>query len=223
MNDDWRLQIDFLADGLDDALLDRLDARELEDDLSEAYHDRVIVTRNETTVFLYAGDRTQAEAARKLVEEFARREEEEMTVDFRRWHPVAQNWQDAGLPLPVDDTTHAAEHRERIAAERKEVEEQGYPDYEVAVELSSDEEADEFADRYRAEGFPTVQRWRFVLIGVTDVDHAQATAERVRGEVPLDTPVVVHGTLRDLENTMGEFEDSSATSPFAFFLDAIGL
>jgi hypothetical protein len=208
VNDDWRLQVDFRADGLD--------ARELEDDLSEAYHDRVIVTCNETTVFLYAGDRTQAEAARKLVEEFARREEEEMTVDFRRWHPVAQNWKDADLPLPADDAARAAEHRERIAAERKEVEEQGYPDYEVAVELSSDEEADELADRYRAEGFPTVQRWRFVLIGVTDVDHAQATAKRVRGEVPPGTPVVVQGTLRDLENTMNEFRASSATSPFSF-------
>ena len=29
VNDDWRLQVDFLADGADDALLDRLDAREL--------------------------------------------------------------------------------------------------------------------------------------------------------------------------------------------------
>ncbi len=216
MNDDWRLQIDFRADGIDDALLDRLDARELEDDLSEAYHDRVIVTRNETTVFLYAGDREQAEAARKLVEEFARREEEEMTVDFRRWHSVAQSWKDANLPLPADDTTRAAEHRERIAAERKEVEEQGYPDYEVAVELSSDEEADELADRYRAEGFPTVQRWRFVLIGVTDVDHAQATAERVRAEVPPGTSVVVQGSLRDIESTMNEFKVSSVTSPFSF-------
>ena len=216
MNDDWRLQIDFLADGLDDALLDRLDARELEDDLSDAYDDRVIVTRNKTMVFLYAGDRPQAEAARKLVEEFARREEEELTVDFRRWHPVAQSWKDAGLSLPADDAARANEHRERIAAERKEVEEQGYPDYEVAVELSSDEEADSLADRYRAEGFPTVQRWRFVLIGVTDVDHANATAERVRGEVPPGTPVVVQGTLRDIENTTREFRASSATSPFSF-------
>jgi len=216
MNDDWRLQIDFLADGLDDALLDRLDARELEDDLSEAYDDRVIVTRNETTVFLYAGDRPQAEAARKLVEEFARREEEELTVDFRRWHPVAQDWKDADLPLPADDAARASEHRERIAAERKEVEEQGYPDYEVAVELASDEEADELADRYRAEGFATVQRWRFVLIGVTDVDQANATAERVRGEVPPGTPVVVQGTLRDVENTEREFRTSAAASPFSF-------
>jgi hypothetical protein len=216
VNDDWRLQVDFLADGVDDALLDRLDARELEDDLSDAYHDRVIVTRNGTTVFLYAGDRAQAAAARKLVEEFARREQEELTVDFRRWHPVAQNWKDADLSLPADDAARTAEHRERIAAERREVEKQGYPDYEVAVELSSDEEADRLADRYRAEGFPTVQRWRFVLIGVTDVDHANVTAERVRGEVPPGTPVVIQGTLRDIENTMREIRGSSVTSPFSF-------
>lgn len=61
MNDDWRVQVDFRADGPLDALLDRLDAQELEHDLSRAFHDRVIVSRNGTTIFLYAGDREQAE------------------------------------------------------------------------------------------------------------------------------------------------------------------
>jgi hypothetical protein len=56
MNDDWRLQIDFVDEGLADHLHDRLDAQELEHDLSSAFHDRVIVSRNGTTIFLYAGD-----------------------------------------------------------------------------------------------------------------------------------------------------------------------
>jgi hypothetical protein len=220
MNDDWRLQIDFVADGLDDALLDRLDARELENDLSEAFLDRVIVTRNGTTVFLYAGDREQAEKAQRLIEEFARREEEDVDIAFTRWHSVAQNWKPANVPLPADDAARAAEHQERIAAERKEVEEQGYPDYEVAVGLSSNEEAEKLADRYRAEGLPTVQRWDIVLVGVTDVDHAHATAERVRAETPPGTEVAVQGTLRDIETTLGEYDDLddlSAANPFSFF------
>jgi len=197
MNDDWRLQIDFLADGLDDALLDRLDARELEDDLSEAFLDRVIVTRNGTTVFLYAGDREQAEGAKRVVEEFARREEEDLTIDFRRWHSVAQDWKPADQPLPDDDDARAAEYRERIARERDEVEEQGYPEYEVGVTLASNDEAEALADRFRDEGLPTVQRWNFVLIGATDEDHARVLAERVRGEVPAGTEVVVQGSWKD--------------------------
>ncbi len=124
------------------------------------------------------------------------------------------------VPLPDDETAWAAEHQERIAAERKEVEEQGYPDYEVAVELDSDEEAEALADRYRAEGFPTVQRWKYVLIGGTDVDHAQATLERVRTEVPDGTEVVVQGTQRDIETTLAEYDDLDdlpSKSPFSFF------
>ncbi len=197
MNDDWRLQIDFVADGLDDALLDRLDAQDLEDDLSRAFHDRVIVTRNGTTVFLYAGDREQAEKAQRLVEEFARREDEDLEIDFRRWHPVAQDWKPADQPLPADDAARAAQHRERIAREREEVEEQGYPEYEVGVTLDSGDAAEELADRFREEGLPTVQRWTYVLIGATDEDHANALAARIRGEVPAGAEVVVQGSWKD--------------------------
>jgi len=46
MNDDWRLQIDFVEENFADALHDRLDAEELEHDLGRAFADRVIVSRN---------------------------------------------------------------------------------------------------------------------------------------------------------------------------------
>ncbi len=89
MNDDWRLQVDFRDDGVLDALHDRLDAEELEHDLSNAFHDRVIVSRDGTTIFLYAGDRKQAEKARDLVVRLAAEDGEEVEIDFRRWHPEA--------------------------------------------------------------------------------------------------------------------------------------
>jgi hypothetical protein len=210
MNDDWRLQIDFQDDGPVDALVDRFDAHELEHDLSQAFHDRVIVTRSGTTVFLYAGDREQAERARALVTAFAKREQEELSIDFRRWHPLAQEWKPADEPLPEDDAARAAEHQARIAREREEVEEQGYPEYEVRIDLSSHEEAEELADRLREEGLPTVQRWKFVLVGATDEDDADALAERIRGAAPDDAEVAVQGTWRDVETEMPR-------NPFAFF------
>jgi hypothetical protein len=209
MNDDWRLQIDFRADGPADALIDHLDARQLEDDLSAAFHDRVIVTRNGTTIFLYAGDQEQAERARTLVESFAQREQEELDIDFKRWHPLAQDWKPAAEPLPEDAAAQAAEHQALIAREREEVETQGYPEYEVRVDLDSHEEAEKLADRFREAGLPTVQRWKFVLVGATDEDRAKALAEQIRGEVPAATEVVVEGTWRDAYSEMPR-------SPFAF-------
>ena len=208
MNDDWRLQVDFVAEGPADALHDRLDARELEHDLSEAFEDKVIVSRNGTTIFLYAGDREQAEKARDLVERLAAEDAEEVTIDFRRWHPIALEWRPADEPLPEDAESRDAEHRVKIAAERKETAEQGYPRYEVRVELPSREEADAFADRFRAQGFPTARRWRVVLIGVADEDAAAALADRVRAEAPPGAQATVAGSLPEAEDDLPR--------PFAF-------
>ena len=46
MNDDWRLQVDLHEESHASALTERLDAQQLQHDLSEAFHDRVIVTRD---------------------------------------------------------------------------------------------------------------------------------------------------------------------------------
>ncbi|TMK56969.1 MAG: hypothetical protein E6G51_07140 [Actinobacteria bacterium] len=207
-SDDWRLQIDFRDDGVADALHDRLDARELEHDLSAAFHDRVIVSRNGTTLFLYAGDQQQAEKARGLVEQLTTEDEEEVSIDFKRWHSLSQEWEPADKPLPEDAAAEAAEHQVRIAKERRETEEQGYPQYEAQVELPSMDEAGEFADRYRSEGLPTVQRWRVVLVGAADEDAARALADRIRAEAPAGSKVGVAASLREAEDDLPR--------PFAF-------
>lgn len=66
MNDDWRLQIDMHEGGRAHALTERLDAEQLEHDMSAAFHDRVIVSRDGARVFFYAGTRGQAEAVKVL-------------------------------------------------------------------------------------------------------------------------------------------------------------
>lgn len=55
MNDNWRLQVDLHDPKHTQPLLERLDARELQHELSNAFHDRVIVTRDDARIFLYAG------------------------------------------------------------------------------------------------------------------------------------------------------------------------
>lgn len=71
MDDDWRLQVDFNEEKHVRHLLEQLGARELEYDLSDAFHDRAIVSRDGGRVFLYAGTREQAESAGKLVDRLA--------------------------------------------------------------------------------------------------------------------------------------------------------
>jgi hypothetical protein len=206
--DDWRLQVGFRADDMVDALHDRLDARELEHDLSDAFHDRVIVSRNETTIFLYAGDRGQAERARELVVRLAQEEKEDVQIDFRRWHPLSLEWEPADEPLPEDAAARAAEHQEKIDKERRETEEQGYPQYEVQIELQSREGASEFAERLRGEGLPTVHRGQYVLVGAADEDTAKALGDRIRTEAPAGSAVAVQGTFKEIADDI--------RNPFAF-------
>jgi hypothetical protein len=194
MNDDWRLQIDFRDDGPKDHLLDRLDAQDLEHDLSDAFHDRVIVSRNGTTLFLYAGDRQQAEKARDLIERLMREDGEEVEIDFRRWHPIAEEWRPADEPLPDDSDEDRTERHAAIEREVKEMEERGYPEFEVRVDLPSHQEAKRFAEQLRAEGLPAVHRWRYLLVGAVDEVQASELAERIRGEAPQGSKTVAEGT-----------------------------
>lgn len=147
MNDDWRVQVDFVDEGLAEGLYERLEARELEHDLSRAFHDQVIVTRNDATIFLYAGDREQAEKARTLVDRLAAEDEEKVEVSFTRWHPEAEEWRPADEPLPAHAAARAAEHAARTARERQESQASGHPEYEVRADLNSYGEAEKFAEQ----------------------------------------------------------------------------
>jgi hypothetical protein len=208
MNDDWRLQIDFVDEGPLDALKDRLDAEELEHDLSDAFHDRVIVSNNGTTIFLYAGDREQAERARALIERITQEDGEEVEIDFRRWHPIALEWRPADEPLPRDAEARVAEHQAKIARERQETEEQGYPQYEVRIDLPSHSEAERFADQLRSEALLVTHRWKYVLVGAADEDAVNALAEWIRAEAPAGSEVSVEATFKEAADDI--------RNPFAF-------
>jgi hypothetical protein len=194
MNDDWRLQIDLHPEDHAGKLVERLDAEQLEHDLSDAFHDRVVVSRNGGRVFLYAGNRDQAERGREVVETEARRSGWKVDVDLRHWHPSAEDWEDPDKALPRDDAATLAEHEALMVREREEVEKTGHPEFEVRADLPSRHDAVRFSERLRREGMPAVHRWKFLLVGATDEDNAQALAERIRDEAPAGSRVNVEGT-----------------------------
>jgi hypothetical protein len=194
MNDDWRLQIDAREESHGRALVGGMAADRLQHDLSDKFHDRVVVTRDGATVFLYAGAREQAELGRDAV--LAEAQEQGWTVDvnLRHWHPSAEDWEDPDKPLPEDDAARLAEHEALMTTEREETAKNGHPEFEVRVDLPSRHDAVRFSERLREEGLPAVHRWKFLLVGVTDEDSAKALAERLRGEAPAGSRVSVEGT-----------------------------
>lgn len=194
MNDDWRITVHFDDSSHVRLLTERLDAGGLEDVLSNAFHDRVIVSRGEGEVFLYAGSREQAEAARDLVLNLAQQHDWKLEVDFKHWHPVAEEWEDPDVPLPSGDAAMKAEHAELIASERRQVEASGHPEYEVRVDLPSFHEASQFAETLRGEDLPVVHRWKFLLIGVPDEDSGKELVERIQEQAPPGSHVALEGT-----------------------------
>ena len=191
MNDDWRLEIRIGDAARAEELVELLGEPELQHDLSGAFHDRVIVSRDDDVVFLYAGTREQIEGARTLLDTIAEQKSWGMHPDLKRWHAAAEDWEDPDGPVDADAQ---AEHERLMAAERKRAEETGAPEFEVRVDLPSRHEAVKFADQLREEGLPVVHRWKFVLVGAASEDDAKALAERLRSEAPEGSEVKVEGT-----------------------------
>jgi hypothetical protein len=197
VNDDWRLQVGVHDPEHIHQMVEQLEARELEHDLSTEFADRVIVSRDDATVFLYAGSREQIEAARDVVAGLGERHGWPLSVDLKRWHQIAEDWEDPDKPPPSSDAEKAAEHEALMSAERQQSEQTGQPEYEVRIDLPSRHEAVHFAERLRNEGIPVVRRWKFVLVGAASEDDARALAERIREEAPPSSRIAVEGTWRE--------------------------
>ncbi len=210
MNDEWRLQVEPRDQKHVGVLIERLETRRLEHDLSSAFGDRVIVSRDDRLVFLYAGSREQAELARDHLSSLAAEHGWDLDMALKRWHPVAEKWEDPDTPLPADDAARRAERAEAIAAEDAEAAASGEPEFEVRVDLPSRHEAVRFAKQLIEEGAPAVHRFRFLLVGAADEDSAKAIAERIRGEAPPGSKVTVEGTWK-------EAWDERPGNPYAVF------
>jgi hypothetical protein len=194
MNDEWRLQIDVQDESHMESLVERLDAQEAEDELSGAFEDRVIVSRDGSRVFAYAETREQAEAARGVVAALASERDWAIEAELTHWHPASERWEAPDLPLPADDAARLAEHTELIAAERRESAERGAPGFEVRVDLPSHGEAARFAEQLRSEGLPAVRRWKYLVVGAADEESAKRLAERLRAEAPGGSEVTAEGS-----------------------------
>ena len=89
MNDDWRLEVDFDDSSHIGSLVERLDTRELEHELSDAFDDRVIVSPRRTTrSFSTLAPESRPKAARELVlGAGAQKHGWKLDVDFKRLAP----------------------------------------------------------------------------------------------------------------------------------------
>lgn len=210
MADDWRITIDFDDEGDGTQFVEWLSARRFESEERDRFGGRVAVSRDGPRVFLYADTEALARDADGIVRALLSSEGREARVAFERWHPVEQDWKDAGIPLPATDEEVQAEHERQQEREAAESRATGHAEWEVRVSLPSREATEALADRLESEGFPVIRRSTFLLAGAANQDEAIALAERLRGEAPEGAKVEVEpGGAMVWEVTPG--------NPFAVF------
>jgi hypothetical protein len=178
MADDWRIRIEVAEEEHASGLLDRLageldlEARELARELETR---RLAVSRDGDTVFVYAGTRAEAAKARAVIEAELRSHGIEATTSrIERWLDDEDRWDDE---LPGETW------------EEEEVD-RGFAPWEVRVECASPGEARALADQLEDEGYRPERRFRYLIVGTTSKEDAEALATRLHGEVELGGEVV---------------------------------
>lgn len=167
--DDWRIRIE-LEDEHVHRFLERLGldmssrAKELAQELKA---ERLPVTRDGDTLFVYASSGPEAERARAVIQ--VELEEAGMAA-----HARIEHW--------LDDEGRWDDEPEQPDVE-EELVSRGFAPWEVRVDLASHEQADALSDQLESEGFDVVRRWTYLIIGTNSREEAAALAERVHGEV----------------------------------------
>jgi hypothetical protein len=174
MADDWRIRIRFPAQEHAHGLLHRLRS-ELHGETGELAKElekrRLVATHDEDDVFVYAGARAEAEAARTVVESLVREHELEAEVGpVEQWLPDEERWD------------HEAQEDEDVD---EDLLERGFAPWQVRIESDTHEEAVELADRLEQEGWGITRRWKYVVAGVESEDEARELAKRFHGEVEI--------------------------------------
>ena len=168
-DDDWRLRLE-LDEGAAGGLLQRLgvlgsDAHRLVDELVK---DRLVVTGEGRTVFVYAASAHQLHQARKVIDgELALLGMRPESIVREHWLANEDRWDDEAAPDSVEVETVA----------------EGYAPWEVRIPCPSHAAARELAERLEGEGYGVVRRWTFLIVGTETRAEADELAKKVHGDV----------------------------------------
>jgi len=193
MSENWRVAIDLHEDGHAAALIDRLEAVELEHDLASSFHDLVFLDRHGAEVRAYTADQAQALKVQELVSALAHEHGWQIETKLFEWDEAQTEWVGTSREIR-HDARHRAAHQHVIAAERASSRAHGYPDYEVKVECPSHHDVLALAEQLTAENIPNAHRWRYLVIGANDEDSGERLAARVRAEAPAGTTTIVQAS-----------------------------
>jgi hypothetical protein len=182
---DWRLTVRLRDGSQADRAAEHLSAHEAEGEVQRRLGGRVVVgTGGGDELFLYTHSRDAAATARQSVSVLLAGHGMEADFSLDRWHPVAEEWEQADIALPATAAELAAERQRLDAEETSESLASGIAMFEVRVQLPSHRDAVTLADRLRDAGYSVVRRWRFLVVGANNADQAEEFAAAIRQQAP---------------------------------------
>jgi hypothetical protein len=194
VTEEWRLQVELDDERHGLSLGERLRSFALDDEARQRLGDRAVVTRDGSRIFVYTDSEEAAREAERVVRELLEEDELSAEMWLARWHPDAEEWKDAEVPLPRSEGEREAERRGREAAALARAEDTGELPFEVSVELPRLAQAEELERSLREEGLRVHRRWRHVLIGAPSEERAEELAERLRGDLEdAEVSIETHG------------------------------
>jgi hypothetical protein len=167
--EDWRLRIELGSEGAH-GLLGLLGLVDTDaDELAQGLRDqRLVVTRDEETVFIYAASQAQLEQALPAIEaKLAELDLQPELVRREHWLEAEDRWDDEPRAQSVEEETAA----------------HGFAPWEVRIPCRSHAEAKELALRLEADGYGVVRRWSYVIAGTSTREEAAELARTLHGEV----------------------------------------
>jgi hypothetical protein len=168
--DDWRIRIELPDEEGAHGVLERLglargDAETLADELREQ---RLAVSRDGNTIFVYATSAMQAEQASRVIEgDLQEANLSPRRLITERWLAAEERWDDDPQQPPSEEDLVS----------------RGYAPWEVRVECKTLAEAHDLADELAKEGFGVSRTFTYVIAGTETREQAVELAGRIHGEV----------------------------------------
>jgi hypothetical protein len=189
--DDWRVTVTFSHASRVGRVAQAVRERLAADGRHRGPGYRVVLSVDGPRLFLYTGSADAAREADRVTREVLALRQLAATVTLDRWHPVAQEWRDASVPMPESDDELAAERLSRMDAETEQSRATGQAAWQVRVALPSHREAVELAARLRADGRPVIRRWKYLVLGADNESDAGALAKLIGQTVSAQASIQV--------------------------------
>lgn len=182
---DWRISVRLHAGHQTGKAVEHLSAHQVEKQVHARLGGRVVVgTDGGNELFLYAHTQDAAAVAQHSVSDLLSSHDIGADYTVERWHPVAEEWEPADLPLPSTPAEVQAEREQLDAEETGESVSAGVALFEVRVQLPSHRESVALAAQLASEGYSVVRRWRFLVVGANNEEQAAEFAAAIRQEAP---------------------------------------